>query len=85
MSQRGLAALCGKEFLNLGKFQRQALFGDGAGYAVLVVDGEGLAPVALAAEDGVAQTEVYLDASQFVLSNIFLGCSNGLYHCKTVE
>ena len=52
---------------------------------MFVIDGERFAPVALAAEDGVAQTVVDLDASQVVLADVLLGRSNGLLDGQAVE
>ena len=63
VSQWGLACGGRLEVLHLGQQQRQALFGYGVGSVILVVDGERLAPVALAAEDGVAQTVVHRAAA----------------------
>ena len=85
MTQRGLSTLGGQELLNLGKLQGQALLGDGAGNAVLIVDGERLAPIALTTEDSVAQTVVDLYATQIVLGYIFLCGSNSLNNRQSIE
>ena len=80
-----LATLCGQEVLYLGQFHGQTLFGNHAGNAVLVVDGERFAPVALAGEYGVAQAEVHLHAAQAVLADKLFCCGDGLFHAQTVQ
>ncbi len=57
-SQRRLAFGRGAEVLDGRQLQRQLVGGEGVGHVVLVVDGERLAPIALAREDGVAQAVV---------------------------
>jgi hypothetical protein len=47
-----------------GSTSGQVAFGNAVGGAVLVVNRDGLAPVALAAENGVAQAEVDFAAAQ---------------------
>ena len=54
-----LTRLGGLELADLGKLDGQLFFRNRVGHAILVVDGERLAPVALAAEDGVAQAVVH--------------------------
>ena len=80
-----LSALRGEELRYFGQFEWQALFGHHAGHAVLVVYGERFSPVALTGENGVAQTEVDLDASQLVFLYKTLGGGYGLDHAETVE
>ncbi len=84
-SQRGLAALCGEIFVNLGELQRQRLQRQHLRYAVLIIYGERLAPVALTREDGIAQTVVYLHAAYSFLLDEFLGGRYGLLHLHAVE
>ena len=85
MAKWRLAALCGEEFLNLGKFNRQALLGNRIRHTILVVDWEWLTPVALTAEDSVAQTVVDLHTAKPVLGHKLLCLCNGLFYSQTVE
>ena len=55
------------------------------GLSVLIIYGERLSPVALAAEDGVAQAEVHLYAAQVVLCDKFLGGGDGFSHAQAVQ
>ena len=77
-AQRGLSALGGKEFVHLGKLERQCGLGHRGGYTVVVINRERFAPVALAREDGIAQAVVDLPASQAVLLNVVDSGGNGL-------
>ena len=85
MSEWWLAAFCGKEFLNSRQLNRQALLGYRVRYSVLVVDWEWLTPVALAAEDCVAQTVVHLHAAKFILGNILLCLCDSLLDSESVK
>ena len=84
-SQWRLAGLGGLVFVDLRQFEGQLVLGNHIRHAVFIVDGERLAPVALAREDGVAQTVVHLDAAQLFLRDIFLGLLDGLLHGQSVE
>ena len=85
-SQWWLAGLGWQELVDLWKLQRQFALVKRLWLSVLVVvDGEGLAPVALAAEDGVAQAVVDLHLADTSLGDIFLGLGNGVFHLQTVE
>ena len=79
------AGFCGQELIDLRKFQGQAFLGYHRGDALLVIDREWFAPVALAAEDGVAQAEVHLDASQLVCFDEAFCLGNGFLDGEAVE
>ena len=85
VSQGRLAALGGQEFRYLRQFEGQFALVDQARHPVLVVDGERLAPIALAAEDSVAQAVVHLHPSQVVLGDVFLRGGYRLFYSQTVE
>ena len=63
----------------------QALLRQHVWHAILVIDGEGLAPVALAAEDSVAQTIVDLHASQALTGDVLLHSLDGVLDAETVK
>ena len=85
-AQGRLTRLGGQEFVHLGQDERQFALVERLRLVVLViVDGERLAPVALTAEDGVAQAVVHLHAAYAGALDIFLGACNGLFHCQAVE
>ena len=75
----------GEELRHLGQFERQALFRHEMRHALFIVDGEGFAPVALTAENRVAQAVVCFHASQAVCRDEGLGGGDGLFHRKAVE
>ena len=79
------ASLRGLVLVYLGQLQGQALLRNHIGHVFLVIDGERLAPVALARENGVAQTVVHLHAAQSFLGHELLGGGDGLLHGKAVE
>ena len=79
------AAFGRQEFAHLGQFDGQAFCGHHLRHAVLIIYGEGFAPVALATEDGVAQAEVHLDAAQLMLRHECLGGCDGLLDAQAVE
>ena len=83
--QRRLAGLSGEELVDFRKFQRQAFVRHGAGNTVLVIDRERFAPIALAREDGVAQTVVYLATAQAMRFDIVDGRGNGLPDIHSIE
>ena len=84
-SQWRLATLGGLVGVDLGQLQRQTVLGNHIWHLVLVIDGEGLAPVALAREDGVAQAIVDLHLSDALLGDKLLGLGNGLLDGQSVE
>ena len=79
------ARVGGEELRNLRQFEREALFRHEVRHAVFIVHGEGFAPIALTAENGVAQTVVRLHASQPVRCDKSFGGGDGLFHRKPVE
>ena len=85
MSQWRLSVLGGLILVNLRQLQWQTLLGNHIGHAVLVIHRERFAPVALAREDGIAQTVVHLHAAQVVLRHIFLGSGDGFFHGQSVQ
>ena len=85
VAQRGLAVFGGFILVHLGQLQRQALFGNHIGHAVFVINGERLTPIALAREDGIAQTVVHLYAAQALFADEFLGGGNSLLHGQAVQ
>ena len=85
-TQRWLASLGGKELVDLGQHQWQLALVEGLWLSILiVVDGEWLTPIALAAEDGIAQAVVHLHLAYSCLFDIFLGLGNGVFHLQAVE
>ena len=70
---------------DFGQLQGQTLFGNHVGHVVLVIYREWLAPIALAAEDGVAQTIVHFHAAQAFFGDEFLRGGDGLLHGKSVQ
>jgi hypothetical protein len=60
MSEWRFAGLGGSIFANFGELKRQSLLGNDCRYFVFIIDGEGLAPVALAAEYSITQAVVDL-------------------------
>ena len=85
VTERRLAGLGGLIVADFGQLQGQALLGNHVGHVVLVVDGERFAPIALAGEDGIAQTVVHLHASDAGLGDVLLRGGNGLLHGEPVE
>ena len=85
MSQWRFACFGRQELGHFGQLQRQAAFGNHVGHVALIVNGERFAPVALAAEDGVAQAVVHLDAAQMVFLDVFLGGGNGFLDGESVQ
>ena len=83
--QGRFAGLRGKELVDFGKFQRQAFVRHGAGNAVLVIDRERLAPIALAREDGVTQAVIDLAAAQAVRFDIVDGGGDGFLDGHAIE
>ena len=78
-TQRRFASLGGQELVHLGQLQRQLAFIEGLRLIVLIIiDGERLTPIALTAEDGVAQTIVHLYMADASLLDILLGARNRL-------
>ena len=84
-SQWGFTCLCGLILINLRQLQWQTLLWNHVGHVVLIVNGEWLTPIALAREDGIAQTVVDLYPTQSLLSDKLLGGSYGLFDSQTVE
>ena len=78
----GLSGLIG---LHLRQLQRQALGGNHIGHVVLVVHREWLTPVALAREDGVAQTVVHFYTTESLFRDVFLRSGNSFLHRQTVQ
>ena len=78
---------CGRGLVvvDVGQLQGQALLGNHVGHVVLVIDGEGLAPVALTGEDGIAQAVVHLHAANAGLGDVLLRGGYGLLHGEAVE
>ena len=83
--QRRLAVLGGFVLVYLRQREGQVLEGNGRSHTVLVIDGERLSPVALAGEDGVADTVIHLPPAHPVFLHIVDGGGNGLAHGKAVE
>ena len=80
-----LACLGGEVFVDLGELEGELVDWEHVGLSVLVVYGEGFAPVALAGEYGVAESVVDLDAANLMLGYEFLGCGYGLFDGQSVE
>ena len=53
-SKRGLACLCGEESIYLGELEGELIVGNKGWDSLLIIDGERLSPVALAAKDSIA-------------------------------
>ena len=70
---------------DLRQAERQFGLGHRAGYAILIVDGERLAPIALAGENGIAKTPVSLAASQSMGLHIILCLLDGLLDIQSIE
>ena len=85
IAQRRFAAFGGQEVLHLWEFHGQAFLGNHAGDALLVVDGEGFAPVSLTREDGIAQAVVHLHTAKAVLADELLCGGNGFLDGKAVQ
>ena len=84
-AQWRLARLGGLILLDLGQFDGQTLLGNHARDATLVVHRERLAPVSLAREDGIADAEVHLHASDALVGHKLLGGGDGLLHGQAVQ
>ena len=85
-TQRRLTRFGRQELVHLRQSQRQAFLGQRAWHAVgVVVDRERFAPVALAAEDGVAQTVVHLDPPQPCVRDVALRSCDGFGHIHAVQ
>ena len=85
-TQRRLTRLGRQELVHLRQSQRQALFGQRTRHAVgVVVDRERFAPVALAAEDGVAQAVVHLDPTQPFGCDVALRCGDGFGYIHAIQ
>ena len=85
MAQGRFARLGGQEVLHLRQLHWQAVLWYHLRHSVLVINGERFAPVALTAEDGIAQTVVYLHPSQLVALDVLLGGCYGLLYCQSVQ
>ena len=73
-----------EELIDLGEAEWQFVFADSMGSTVcIIIDGEGLAPVALAAEDRVTQTIVRLDLSQPFARDVCLHLGDGIRDGET--
>ena len=84
--QRRFAGLGGQELVHLGQQQGQlALVERLRLVVVIIVDGERLAPVALTAEDGVAQAVIHLHMADASLLDVLLGLGYRFLDLKTVE
>ena len=70
---------------DIRQLERQVLHRQRRGDTVLEIDGERLAPVALAREDGVAQAEIDLAVPQTVRFHIIDGGRNSLLDCHSVQ
>ena len=84
-AQRRFARLGGLELADFRQFERQALHRQRSRDSLLKIDGERLAPVALAREDGVAQAEVDLPVAQAVRLHIIDGGRNRLFDCHPIQ
>ena len=85
-TQRRLTRFGRQELVHLRQSQRQALFGQRAWHTVgVVIDRERFAPVALAAEDGVAQAVVHLDPTEPFGCDVALRCGDGFGHIHAVQ
>ena len=84
VSKRRLSGGGGLELTHLRQLQRQTLLGDG-GSVRLVVYREGLAPVALAAENGISQTEVHRPVTDTHLFYLVYHGSHCLFHFHAAE
>ena len=85
-SQRGFACFGRKIFVDFGQQQRQLVIVEDIRDAFLVVKyGEWLAPVALTAEDGVAQAVIDLDVADAFFLYEFLCLGDSLLYGEAVE
>ena len=83
-TKRGLTIGGGEELIYLGEAEWQFVFADSVGCTFcIIIDGEGLAPVALAAEDRVTQTIVRLDLSQSFARDVCLHLGDGIRDGET--
>ena len=85
MSQWRLPVCSGLELLHFGQFQRQAVFGNHSWHPVLVIYGEWLAPISLAAEYGVAQTVIHFYLAQIVFAHVFFRSCYRVLYAETVQ
>ena len=85
MTQRGFTCFGRLEVLHLGQLQRQAFLRNEVGRTFFIIDGEGLTPVALAAEDGIAQTVVDLHLTNAFFADILFHSSNALLHAEAIK
>ena len=83
--KRRLSRLGRKIFINLRKAKRKLVFRKRGGNAVLVANRERLPPVALAGEDGITQTVVYLSVSETMAFHVVNRSRNGLLDSHTVQ
>ena len=84
MTQRRLTCFSRLKVLHLRQLQRQALLRNQVGRTLFIIDGEGLTPVALTTEDGIAQTVVDFHLSYAFFGDILLHSSNALLHGKAI-
>ena len=85
-TKRGLTIGGGEELIYLGEAERQFIFADGMGCPLgIIIDGEGLTPVALTAEDRVAQTIVRFDLSQSFARDVCLHLGDGIRDGETSD
>ena len=83
--QRWFAVLGRQELVDFRQHERQFAFGQRVRSTVVVVDGNGFAPIALAPEGGIAQTEVdaaFANAMQLQFIN---GAWDGVGHLQSVQ
>ena len=85
IAQGRFASLGRQELIHLRQLNRQAFFRYHLGNPMLVIDGEGFAPVALTAEDGIAQTVVHLHATQVMSLHEALCLGDGLFDGLAVQ
>ena len=85
-TQRRLTRFGRQELVHLRQSQRQTLLGQWTRHTVgVVVDREWFAPVALAAEDGVAQAVVHLDPAQPFVRDVALRSCDGFGYIHAVQ
>ena len=76
--QWGLTRFGGQKLVDFGEQHREFVFRDGIRHPILIIYGKRFAPVALAAEDGVAQAEIDRAVADTHLLNPFNHCFAGI-------
>ena len=84
-SERRFACLCRKELVNFRKLERKILKIHRSSHTVLEIHRERFSPISLTREYRIAETVVYLSASDAMLLHIIDGSRNRLLHGHSVE